>query len=542
MTFDVEGLCPVTVQASLWRAAALAPDVEALVAPDGRLTFAMLLTEVGKVRAALAAAGVKRGDHVGLCLGNSVAFETLFLALGSLGAVAVPVNTRLKADEIAYVLRQSRVTTLFTADTLLNADFIAILRQIAPGIDSVLPDQALPALGEIIVNGSNIPAGCRSWFDFLNAAADDPGPAAEADDTLLIQFTSGTTALPKGVMLTHRNMLGNGFVSGQRIGLRTADRFHSSRPFFHVAGTTLSILACLQNLATLVTMTRFEAGEALRLLEAERCTHFSGNDTMALMLLNHPDRSKRELSLRGGWVAGSQTVLGRFARELGAREVVSGYGLSEASPNIAQSCWWEPETVRTGGLMLPQPGLEIRIVDAASGKDCGPGEIGEIRVRGWTVMKGYFDMAEKTAETMSPDGWLLTGDLGRMNEEGRLEFVGRLKNIVRVGGENVSPEEVEDRLHQHPAIKQAQVVGVPDQRLTEVCAAFVILNEGCALDADSLIAWAQQHMAGFKVPRYVWIVDDFEMIGMTASSKVQKSHLAAHARKLLGSVAEASGG
>ncbi|KMK65129.1 AMP-binding protein [Puniceibacterium sp. IMCC21224] len=533
MSFVIDALCPVSVQDALFRAAALAPDVEALVAPDGRATFAQLADRVAGIRAALAASGVRKGDHVGICLGNGIAFEALFLALGTLGAISVPVNTRLKADEIAYALRQSRVTRLFTADTLLNADFIAILRDIAPGIVSGLPDAALPDLREIVVLGDDVPAACMAWGDFMADGKADPGPQATPDDTLLIQYTSGTTAFPKGVMLTHRNMLGNGFVSGQRIGLRTGDRFHSSRPFFHVAGSTLSILACLQNLATLVTMTRFEPEQALLMLEDERCTHFSGNDTMALMLLNHPSRAARKLCLRGGWIAGSQAVLRRVATEMNAREVVSGYGLSEASPNIAQSCWWEPEDVRTGGRMRPQPGLEVVVIDPATGAACGPGGAGEIRVRGWSVMQGYYDMPDKTTETLSADGWLSTGDLGRIGEDGRLEFVGRLKNIVRVGGENVSPEEVEDRLHQHPAIKQAQVVGVPDDRLVEVCAVFLILNEGESLSPDALIDWARDKMAGFKVPRHVWIVNGFEDIGMTASSKIQKTKLAAHARALL---------
>ncbi|RPE70926.1 fatty-acyl-CoA synthase [Pacificibacter maritimus] len=534
MSFVIDTICPVTVQGALARAVALAPDIEALVAPDGRLSFAELAQRVATTRAALAASGVQKGDHVGLCLGNSIAFEALFLALGSLGAVCVPVNTRLKADEIAYALRQSRVSRLFTADKLLNADFIATLRSIAPSIDTQLPDATLPDLQDIIVLGDTVPAACRSYADFMTAAATDPGPQACADDTLLIQYTSGTTAFPKGVVLTHRNMLGNGFVSGQRIGLRAGDRFHSARPFFHVAGTTLSILACLQNLSTLVTMLRFEPEQALDMLEQERCTHFSGNDTMALMLLNHPTRAARKLHLRGGWVAGSQVVLQRVAREMGAQEIVSGYGLSEASPNIAQSCWWEAEDIRTGGRMRPQPGLDVRIIDPTSGAEKPLGDIGEIRVRGWSVMQGYYDMPEITAQTLSADGWLATGDLGRMGADGRLEFVGRLKNIVRVGGENVSPEEVEDRLHMHPSIKQAQVVGVPDDRLVEVCAAFVILNEGADLTPEALMDWSRANMAGFKVPRHVWIVDGFDKIGMTASSKIQKNKLANYALQLLG--------
>lgn len=538
MSFDLTRLCPLTVAEALARARALAPEVEAIVAPDGRLTFAELAEEVARVRAALAAAGVARGDHVGICLGNGLRFLTLFLALGTLGAVSVPVNTRLKAEEIGYALRQSRVTRLFTADRLLSADFIALLRRILPGLDHGLPDPALPDLRGVVVDGAEVPAACQSWAGFIAAAGADPGPQALPQDVLLIQYTSGTTAFPKGVMLRQDGMLANGFVSGQRMGLRCADRFHSARPFFHVAGTTLSILSCLQNLATLVTMQRFEPAEALRLMETERCTHFSGNDTMALMLLNHPDLPRRRLCLRGAWVAGAETALRRVAAELGATEVVSGYGLSEASPNVAQSAWWEPLELRVAGRMRVQPGLEVIVADPATGAALPAGAVGEIRVRGWSVMQGYYDMPDRSAEALTAEGWLLTGDLGRFGADGRLEFVGRLKNIVRVGGENVSPEEVENLLHRHPAIKQAQVVGVPDDRLVEVCAAFVILNEDASADPAALLAWSRDEMAGFKVPRHLWIVDSFDEIGMTASAKVQKSRLAAHALALLDAAGE----
>lgn len=531
-SFDCAAICPVTIDAALTRGATLAPDVEAIVAPDGRMSFADLAAEVARIRAALHAMGVRHGDHVAICLGNGTRFMALFLALGTLGAVSVPVNTRLRSDEICYALRQSQARVLFTADRLLSTDFIALLRNIIPGIDTNLPDEALPLIQSVVVDGTDVPGACCAWDDVMAAAGDDPGAQSAPDDALLIQYTSGTTAFPKGVMLSQRSMLTNGFVSGQRIGLRTADRFQSARPFFHVAGTTLSILACLQNLTTLVTLHRFEPKEALHVLENERCTHFSGNDTMALMLLNDPDRAGRKLYLRGGWIAGAETVLRRVATEMGAHEVVSGYGLSEASPNVAQSCWWEPLDIRVSGRMRLQPGIELRIM--RDGQELPRGEVGEIVLRGWNVMQGYFDMAERTTETLSPDGWLFTGDLGRLGPDGRLEFTGRLKNIVRVGGENVSPEDVENILHQHPAIRQAQVVGVPDARLVEVCAAFIMLNDGASLDGDELAIWAKEAMAGFKVPRHVWFVPDFDAIGMTASAKVQKNKLAAHARSLLG--------
>ena len=498
--------------------------MEAIVGPPSpalpaRLTYAQLETEVDRIRAGLHGLGVQPGEHVGLCIGNGALFMALFLAIGSAGAVAVPVNTRLTADEIAYALRHSRVRTLFTVDRLLNQDFTQTLRAIEPAVDSALPGQSLPDLARLVCIGSDVPGAALSWPAFLDQARPKP-PACTPDHTLLIQYTSGTTASPKGVLLRHRSMLGNGFVSGHRLGLRVADRFHSARPFFHVAGTSLSILACIQHAATLVTMDRFEPGEALRLMDAERCTHFSGNDTMALMLLNHPDRPTRRLSLRGAWAAASPAILRRVIDEM-APECVAGYGLSEASPNVAQSCWWEPAAIRASGQMRLQPGLELRLVQ------------GEIQVRGYTVMQGYFDKPDATAATLSPDGWLSTGDLGTL-EDGRLTFTGRAKDLIRVGGENVSPAEIEDVLHRHPAIRQAVVVGVPDPRLMEVPCAFVVLNDGQDATPDALLAWARERLAGFKLPRHLRLVDGFEHIGMTASSKIQKAQLRAHAIQLLG--------
>ena len=532
---DIDAMCPVTVADSLARAMAVAPEIEAVVAADGRLTYAQLGAEVARLRAALKAAGIGRGDHVGLCLGNGTRWVAIFLALGSIGAVTVPVNTRFRTEEMAYALRQSRVTTLFVADRFLKVDFIAMLRGLLPEIDGMLPGPALPDLRRVVVLGSDVPGGATGFDAFVAAAGAPVAPDCTADDVLLIQYTSGTTSFPKGVMLTHRTMLGNAWVSGGRIGFRMADRYHSARPFLHGAGSTLSVLSTVQHVITLVTMDRFEPEGALRLMAAERCTHFSGNDTMALMLLNHPSLARRRLVLRGAWIAASEPVMRRVMVEMGAGECVAGYGQSEASPNIAQSCWWEPAEIRVTSRMRPQPGVEVRI-RGGDGADCAVGEPGEIVVRGWTVMRGYFDKPAETARALDADGWLSTGDQGRLDAEGRLQFLGRLGDILRVGGENVSPAEVEDVLHHHPAIRQAAVVGVPDPRLMEVVAAFVIANEGAACEPEAIMAWCRERLAGFKVPRHVWIVEDFEAIGMTASSKVQKKPLAAHARRLLGSV------
>lgn len=536
VVLDLASICPLTTADALARAAACAPEIEALVASDGRMTFGDLAAEVASIRLGLLAQGVRKGDHVGLCMGNSVRWVATFLALGSIGAVTVPINTRFVAAEMAYALEQSQVSTLITCDCFLKIDFIGILREIAGGIDVALPDAALPHLRRLIVAGADCPAAAIGWDEMMASggtadAAD--APRVTGDDPLLIQYTSGTTSFPKGVVLRHRNMLANAYFSGQRMGLRPGDRFHSARPFFHVAGTTLSILSCLQQMTTLITMDRFEPGEALRLMEVENCSHFSGNDTMALMLLNHPDLQSRKLNLRGGWLAASPTIVRRVIDELGARECVVGYGLSEASPNVAQSCFWEPEDVRVSAAMRVQPGVVVRI-RKEDGRWASAGEAGEILVRGWNVMQGYFNKPDATAQAIDGDGWLSTGDLGKCDPSGRLVFMGRAKDIVRVGGENVAPADVENVLHRNPAIRQAAVVGVPDPRLVEVIAAFVVLNDDHTATDAEIIQWSKNQMAGFKVPRHVWIVDGFEAIGMTASAKIQKKQLAEHARKLLG--------
>ncbi|HSG76268.1 MAG TPA: AMP-binding protein [Burkholderiales bacterium] len=475
------------------------PRAEALVTPTRRLDYGALHAAAHSVARAMHGLGLRKGDHAAILMGNDQHWLALFYGAALLGVVTVPVNTRFKAAELEFCLKQADCRAIFAAPGFRGNDYAAMLREIAP---------RLPLLEHKVLLGED------SWRGF--AALDHGQKIAwdvRPDDLLLIQFTSGTTAYPKGVMLTHDNMLRNAWAAGERIGVKAEDRYFNCRPLFHVGGSTLSALMCLVHGACLVTLPTFEAGAALAMMEAERCTLTSGNDTIFQLLMGHADFPRRRLVLRGGWAAAGPQTLQRIIRELGAKRICAAYGLSEASPNVVMSDWRDAEALRVQGLATPLPELQLRTLD------------GEIQVRGWSVMRGYYNDPEATAQAFTEDGWLRTGDLGELHAGGRLRMLGRLKDVFRVGGENVAPAEVEEVLLGHPAVQSAQVVGVPDARLGEVPCAYVSLKAGHKLTEDALLAWVRERCANFRVPRYLRIVRSFEAIGMTASGKVQKNRL-----------------
>ena len=465
---------------------------EALVTPAGRFSYQDLLSMAKGAAGAMQEMGLRKGDHVAILMGNDEKWLALWYGAALLGAVTVPVNTRFKAAEIEFCLRKSDCKALFYAGRFLNVDFESMLK----GIKPQLAFEVSGGLPSTIFHEERI----------------------SEEDPILIQFTSGTTAYPKGAMLTHGSMLRDAWEAGRRIGVRPEDRYFNCRPFFHAAGSTLSALMALTHGCTLVTLPTFDAGAALEMMERERCTLVSGNDTLFQMLMGHADFPRRRLVLRGGWAAAGPQTMRRIIDVLGAREICAAYGLSEASPNVVMSDWRDPEELRVNGLPLPLPEIEIRTSPE-----------GEIQVRGWNLMKGYYNDPEATAKTFTPDGWLKTGDLGELTPEGRLRMTGRLKDVFRVGGENVAPAEVEEVLLAHPAVQTAQVIGVPDSRLGEVPCAYVVLKPGFVFSETELLSWAKERTANFRVPRYLKIVPDFESIGMTASGKVQKAKLREHA-------------
>jgi fatty-acyl-CoA synthase len=455
---------------------------EALVTDSGRFSYKDLSEKARQAAGAMQALGIGKGDKVAILLPNGEDWLALFYGAALIGAVTVPVNTRFKAGEIDFCLKQSGAKALFYVGRFLNIDYEEMVREVQ---------------------------GIRKINLSKEKLAGDFAPVSvQPSDLLLIQFTSGTTAYPKGAMLTHDSMLRNAWAAGTRIGVLAEDRYFNCRPFFHVGGSTLSALMSLVFGCTLVTLPTFEAKAALEMLERERCTLISGNDTIFQMLMGHEDFPKRKLTLRGGWAAAGPQTMRAIIDKLGMKTVCAAYGLSEASPNVVMSDWRDAEELRVEGLALPLPGVEVRI---------SPDK--EIQVRGWSLMRGYVNNEEATAKAFTADG--------------RLRMFGRMKDLFRVGGENVAPAEVEEVLLAHPAVETAQVVGVPDARLGEVGCAYVTLKSGQTASEEEILSFVKAKAANFRVPRYLRIVADFESIGMTASGKVQKTKLREHALKEL---------
>lgn len=532
---------PATV-AQVLKATGLArPQQEAYVGPGERLSWSAMRKESRRLAAAMHKAGIGKGDHVGLMLGNSGLWIAAFFACASIGAVTVPVNTRFRIEELQFCLKQADVKLLLYADNFLGIDFTGLLREVEPAIDRGLPGDALPQLRRAVMVGEGgAPGGLQTLAAFLDAGKevsdqelDRLADSVSPEDVLLMQYTSGTTSFPKGVMLTHHNMLGNAACVARRLGVTAEDRYFSIRPFYHVAGSTLSVLVTLVTGCCLLSLPKFDVKQTLDVLETERCTLTSGNDTIFLMMMGHADFDPGRICLKGGWAAAGPEVMQKIRDVMQVPYVCNAYGQSEASPNVLVSDREDAFELRRDGFMLPHPGVEVRLADPDTGAVIPPGTAqGEIQVRGWNVMRGYYKLPEATGRAFTPDGWLRTGDMGEQRADGRMRMVGRLKDIFRVGGENVAPAEVEEVLHGHPAVQMAQVIGVPDARLGEVAGAFILLKPGQQSSCEELLAWCKARCANFKVPRYIALVDTFENIGMTGSSKVQKNKLRDYAIKL----------
>jgi len=515
-------------------------EKELLVFPERRFTARTLATEVERFARGLLHLGVARGEHVAVWLPNLPEYVVAEFALARLGAAMVPVNLRYKTSELEYVLSQSDSTTLLLHPRLLDIDFLGMLQQVCPEIDrgsaGQLRCRALPRLRRVITLGDPAP-GLLSYQDILRLG-DQPDLAAPLreresavtpDSVVLLQYTSGTTAFPKAVMLAHGQVLRNAFQMAGRAGIGPEDRVLSVMPMFHVGGSVCALLGSVTVGYSLSLGPKFDAAETLRSIEQERITTYIGLEAMFLALRHHENFSRcSRASLVKGWAAGTSALLRMVAEEIGIRNICSLYGLSEASPNVCIADWRDPYEKRIGTMGRPQPGVEVKVIDPASGATLRRGERGEICVRGWSVMKGYYNKPEETGAAVDPHGWLHTGDQGFIDEDSYLVWCGRLKDMLRVGGENVSALEVENFLGSHPKVQAAAVVGIPDERLGEVGLAFIQLKSGAQATEEEIIDYCRERVAVFKVPRYVRFVERFEMTG---SGKIQKFRMRDRALK-----------
>lgn len=507
---------PKTVSNALRIAAARTPDAIAIEGEDGaKLSFADLQRTVLAAAKAFLAYGLKRGDRIAVWAPNTPEWIIVTLAAQLVGGVLVPINTRLKGREAAYILNRSRARLLFTVTNFLNTDYPALLKS-----------ESLADLEKTILLQS------KEWTDFVAAGAQVSdadlarvADAAAGDDVADIMFTSGTTGKPKGAIATHRQIVQTYQSWVDFVGLRADDRYLIVNPFFHTYGYKAGWVACLIAGAAILPHAVFDADTIIDRIAKDRVTVMPGPPTLFQSILASKKRPGADLSSLRMCTTGAASVprqlIEDMKNDLGFDVVVTAYGLTETNGTVSM-CSVDDSIERvstTAGRAIP--GIEVRCVDTA-GKDVPPGEPGEILVRGFNVMKGYLDDPKATAEAIDADGWLKTGDIGIIDAEGYIRITDRAKDLYIVGGFNCYPAEIEELLLDHPAIAQVAVIGVPDERMGEVGKAFVKLHDGQKLSAEELVAWSRKSMANYKVPRFVEFVDSFPT---TASGKIQRFEL-----------------
>jgi fatty-acyl-CoA synthase len=478
--------------------------------------------------------GVAPGDRVAVWATNVPEWIVLQFALAKIGAILVTVNTALRASEVEYLLRQSETSTLVTIRGFRSVDYLDELRSVGVlGQSAERRAAAWPLLQRVIFIGDDCPDGLIP-FDRLRSEGrqtsektlDALESAVGLDDVINMQYTSGTTGFPKGVMLSSRNIVNNGYWLGAGLAFTPADRLCLCVPLFHCFGCVIGVLGAYTHGACLCPVEWFDPRRVLETIERERCTALYGVPTMFLAELEDPEFSRFDLtSLRTGVMAGAlcpEPLMRRVIAAMHLPEMTIAYGLTETSPGLTQTprdAGLEQRTQTVGGVL---PEIEVRIVDPASGEDVAPGERGELWARGYVVMKGYYNMPEQTAAAITRDGWLRTGDQASIDADGNVRITGRIKDLIIRGGENVAPKEVEDVLRQHPAVADVSVYGVTSEFFGEEVAAAIRPHPGASIDAAGVMQFCQQRLARFKVPRFVRVVDGFPM---TASGKIQKYKL-----------------
>jgi fatty-acyl-CoA synthase len=505
-----------TIGANLDRIIASHPDREAVVVPHQgvRWTYAEFGARVERVARALVANGLEPGDRLGIWAPNCAEWVLVQYASAKAGIILVNINPAYRTAELEYVLKQSGCRLLISASRFKNSDYAAMVEEVAP---------SCPALERTVFLDT------ADWEELMASRdADVSLPSGlQFDDAINIQYTSGTTGFPKGATLTHHNILNNGFFIGEMCGYTPTDRVCIPVPFYHCFGMVLGNLACSTHGACIVIPSpSFEPRAALAAVQAERCTSLYGVPTMFIAELELPEFAEFDLtSLRTGIMAGSPCpteVMRKVIARMHMSEVTICYGMTETSPVSTQTSADDDIDHRTATVGRVHPHVEIKLIDPLSGACVGRNVAGELCTRGYSVMLGYWNDPEQTSEAIDKAGWMHTGDLATMDEDGYINIVGRSKDMIIRGGENIYPREIEEFLYTHPAIKDVQVVGVPDARYGEEIAAFVIPREGETIDAERLREFCNARIAHYKIPRYVVAVEAFPM---TITGKIQKFKL-----------------
>ena len=522
---------------------------EALMYEGRRWTFAEFRAETDRVARALIGLGIGPGDKVSVWMPNRAEWLFLFGAIAKIGAVIVPVNTRFRTGDMEYLVNHSDSAALVLMDQSGPVDYLTMLREVAPEIDGGNPDAlhpaAFPALRNVIVIGAERPAGVIArgvidWDALLAGAGEVPASelarreqAVHPDDTFLLMYTSGTTGFPKGVMHCH-NPIRTITDAANRMGMSARDVILMYLPLFHCFGLYEGPLMSWVTGARMVLTTMFDAGETLRLLESERATVMNGFDAHFYDLCHHPavnetDRSSLRTILLAVGMSSSEPVARLAQQKFGP--TLSAWGMTEVGVGATRTFLDAPVDDRCVESGHPLPGYEFKVIDPDTGDTLPPSTMGELCVRGYALMQGYYKRPEATAAAIDADGWFHTGDVCAIRADGSVRFLGRYKDQLKVGGENVDPTEVEAFLLQHPAVSKAQVIGVPDARLSEVACACVVVEPGMSIADADVADFCRGKMASFKIPRHLLIVDDYPM---TSSGKVQKYLLRQMAAEKLG--------
>ena len=520
-----------TIGQNFERTVAANPDGDALVdmASSRRWTYAGLNDDVDVIARGLMSLGIDRGERVGIWAPNCPEWTIVQYATAKIGAILVNINPAYRTHELAYVLKQSGIRTLISATSFKSSDYVSM-------VDEVRADAA--ELQEVLYLGTD------DWCDLVakaeSVSVDDLRTRMDSLDNnepINIQYTSGTTGFPKGATLSHRNILNNGYFTTELINFGPDDRLCIPVPFYHCFGMVMGNLGCTSHGVTMVIPApAFDPALTLDAIESERCTGVYGVPTMFIAMLGQPDLGQRDLSsLRTGIMAGSVCpveVMKRCVNDMHMTELAIAYGMTETSPVSCQTLIDDDLERRTSSIGRAHPHVEIKIIDPETGEVVERGETGEFCTRGYSVMIGYWNDEAKTAESIDDDGWMHTGDLAVMRDDGYCNIVGRIKDMVIRGGENIYPREIEEFLYTHPDVDDAQVIGVPDEKYGEEVCAWVRMKPGKnPLDAQALRDFASGKLAHYKIPRYVHVVDEFPM---TVTGKVRKVEMRTETVKLLG--------